>query len=68
MAELKDNPRNTNLWLLLSTTTGYSKQYCRKVINGERNAEAKGAKRIIEKYNRLSKLLKDETEESPENE
>jgi cyanate lyase len=68
MSTLADNPRKVNLWQLLSTTTGYSKVYCRKVIQGERNADAKGAKRIIEKYNRLSKLLSDETEESPEKE
>jgi len=57
MAELKENPRKVNLWQLLSSTTGYSKEYCRKVIKGERNADAKGAKVILEKYNELSKLL-----------
>lgn len=57
MAELKENPRETALWQLLHKTTGYSKVYCRKVIKGERNANAKGAKKIIEKYNELEKLL-----------
>lgn len=57
MAELKDNPRRTNLWQLLSTTTGYSKEYCRKVMTGKRNAEAKGGKKIVEKYNELQKML-----------
>ena len=57
MAELKENPRKVNLWQLLSSTTGYSKTYCKKVIEGERNKEAKGAQKIIEKYNELSKVL-----------
>ena len=57
MAELKENPRKVNLWQLLSSTTGYSKTYCKKVIEGERNKEAKGAQKIIKKYNELSKLL-----------
>lgn len=60
MSTLAKNPRKTNLWLLLSTTTGYSKTYCKKVIQGDRNAEAKGAKVILEKYNELSKLLSNE--------
>ena len=59
MSTLADNPRKVNLWQLLSTTTGYSKVYCRKVIQGERNAKAKGAQKIFEKYNELSKLLSD---------
>ena len=57
MSTLADNPRKVNLWQLLSTTTGYSKVYCRKVIQGERNAKAKGAQKIIKKYNELSKVL-----------
>ena len=57
MSTLADNPRKVNLWQLLSTTTGYSKVYCRKVIQGERNKDAKGAQKIIEKYNELSKVL-----------
>lgn len=57
MAELKENPRKVNLWQMLSDKTGYSKVYCKKVIIGQRNAKAKGAQRIIEKYNELSKLL-----------
>ncbi len=57
MSTLADNPRKVNLWQLLSSTTGYSKTYCKKVIEGERNKEAKGAQKIIEKYNELSKLL-----------
>ncbi|SHG37599.1 hypothetical protein SAMN05443549_103436 [Flavobacterium fluvii] len=60
MSTLADNPRKVNLWQLLSTTTGYSKVYCRKVIQGERNAEAKGAQIIFKKYNELSKLLNNE--------
>ena len=60
MSTLAENPRKTNLWLLLSTTTGYSKTYCKKVIQGDRNAEAKGAKVILEKYNEISKLLSNE--------
>ena len=59
MSTLADNPRKVNLWQLLSTTTGYSKVYCRKVINGERNANSKGAQKIFQKYNELSKLLSD---------
>ena len=59
MSTLADNPRKVNLWQLLSSTTGYSKTYCKKVIEGERNKEAKGAQKIIEKYNELSKLLSD---------
>ncbi len=59
MSTLADNPRKVNLWQLLSTTTGYSKVYCRKVIQGERNADAKGAQIIFKKYNELSKLLSD---------
>ena len=57
MSSLADNPRKVNLWQLLSSTTGYSKTYCKKVIEGERNKEAKGAQKIIEKYNELSKVL-----------
>ena len=57
MSTLADNPRKVNLWQLLSSTTGYSKTYCKKVIQGDRNADAKGAKVILEKYNELSKLL-----------
>ena len=60
MSTLADNPRKVNLWQLLSTTTGYSKVYCRKVIQGERNAEAKGAQIIFKKYNELSKILSNE--------
>ena len=57
MSTLADNQRKVKLWQLLSTTTGYSKTYCKKVIEGERNKEAKGAQKIIEKYNELSKVL-----------
>lgn len=57
MSTLAQNPRKVNLWQLLSSITGYSKTYCKKVIQGDRNADAKGAKVIIEKYNELSKLL-----------
>ena len=57
MSTLADNPRKVNLWQLLSSTTGYSKTYCKKVIEGERNKEANGAQKIIEKYNELSKVL-----------
>ena len=57
MSTLADNPRKVNLWQLLSSTTGYSKTYCKKVIEGERNKEAKGAQKIIEKYNELDKIL-----------
>lgn len=60
MSTLAENPRKTNLWLMLSTTTGYSKVYCKKVIKGERNKDAKGAQIIINKYNELSKILKNE--------
>ena len=60
MSTLADNPRKVNLWQLLSSTTGYSKTYCKKVIEGERNAEAKGAQIIFKKYNELSKLLSNE--------
>lgn len=60
MSTLADNPRKVNLWQLLSTTTGYSKSYCKKVIEGERNKNAEGAQKIIEKYNELSKLLSNE--------
>ncbi len=60
MSTLADNPRKVNLWQLLSSTTGYSKTYCKKVIEGERNKEAKGAQKIIEKYNELSKVLGNE--------
>ena len=59
MSTLADNPRKVNLWQLLSTTTGYSKVYCRKVIQGERNADAKGAQKILEKYKELDKILYD---------
>ena len=57
MSTLADNPRKVNLWQLLSSTTGYSKVYCRKVIQGERNADAKGAQKILEKYKELDKIL-----------
>ena len=57
MSTLADNPRKVNLWQLLSSTTGYSKTYCKKVIEGERNKEAKGAQKIIEKYKELDKIL-----------
>ena len=57
MAELKENPRKVNLWQLLATTTGFSKSYCKKVIQGDRSSDAKGGKIIIDKYNELSKLL-----------
>ena len=60
MSTLAENPRKTNLWLLLSTATGYSKTYCKKVIEGERSKEAKGAQKILEKYNEISKILGNE--------
>ena len=60
MSTLADNPRKTNLWQLLSTTTGYSKSYCKKVIEGSRNKDAKGAQKIIDKYNELTKILSNE--------
>jgi len=61
MSTLADNPRKVNLWQLLSSTTGYSKTYCKKVIEGERNAKAKGAQKILEKYNELSKMLRNDS-------
>lgn len=60
MSTLAENPRKTNLWQLLSTTTGYSKNYCKKVIQGDRNPNAKGAKVILEKYEELNKFLSNE--------
>ena len=60
MSTLSDNPRKVNLWQLLSTTTGYSKVYCRKVIQGERSKDSKGGQKIVNKYNELSKLLSNE--------
>lgn len=60
MSTLADNPRKVNLWQLLSTTTGYSKVYCRKVIQGERSKDSKGGQKIVNKYNELSKLLSNE--------
>ena len=57
MSTLAENPRKFNLWQMLSTTTGYSKTYCKKVIEGERNGKAKGAVVIKEKYAELSKML-----------
>ena len=57
MSTLADNPRKVNLWQLLSTTTGYSKVYCRKVIQGERSKDSKGGQKIVNKYNELSKIL-----------
>lgn len=60
MSTLAENPRKTNLWQLLSTTTGYSKGYCRKVIQGERSKDSKGGQKIVNKYNELSKLLSNE--------
>lgn len=57
MNNLKDNPRKTNLWQLLSAATGYSKSYCQKVIKSERNPHAKGGKIIMIKYNKLQKFL-----------
>ena len=60
MSTLADNPRKVNLWQLLSITTGYSKVYCRKVIQGERSKDSKGGQKIVNKYNELSKLLSNE--------
>ena len=60
MSTLADNPRKVNLWQLLSTTTGYSKVYCRKVIQGERSKDSKGGQKIVNKYNELSKILSNE--------
>lgn len=60
MSTLADNPRKTNLWLLLSNSTGYSKSYCKKVITGERNGKAKGAEVIKAKYVELEKMLGNE--------
>lgn len=57
MSTLAENPRKVNLWLLLSNTTGYSKSYCKKVIEGERNGNAKGAAVIKAKYAELEKML-----------
>jgi hypothetical protein len=57
MDNLIKDARKNSLWHLLSSTTGYSKIYCRKVLNNQRNQQAKGAKIIINKYNELKKVL-----------
>ena len=46
-----------NLTYHLSTATGYSKVYCRKVVEGDRSADSKGGKIIMEKYKSLEQLL-----------
>jgi hypothetical protein len=41
----------------LAKATGYSKVYCRKVIEGDRSSESKGGKIIMDKYQELKKTL-----------
>lgn len=41
----------------LAKATGYSKVYCRKVIEGDRSSESKGGKIIMDKYQELIKAL-----------
>jgi hypothetical protein len=49
--------RIPNLSGHLSKATGYSKVYCRKVVEGDRSDESKGGKIIMAKYQELLKVL-----------
>ncbi|HEX8577141.1 MAG TPA: hypothetical protein VF677_12675 [Flavobacterium sp.] len=57
MSDLVENARKNKIWYLLSSSTGYSRSYCKMVLKGDRNPDTKGGKKIIEKYNELKKLL-----------
>lgn len=41
----------------LSKATGYSKVYCRKVVEGDRSDESKGGRIIMAKYKELLQVL-----------
>jgi hypothetical protein len=43
--------KKLGLWNILHYATGYSKSYCKKVVENRRNQEAKGAEVIMSKYN-----------------
>jgi hypothetical protein len=49
--------RITGQWAILSEATGYSGEYCKKVVRGERSQTSKGGKIIMEKYREFQKLL-----------
>jgi cyanate lyase len=57
MSELIKNARKYNTWELLHKMTGMSKDYCKKVVTGVRNAKTADAKNIIEKFEELEKQL-----------
>jgi hypothetical protein len=49
--------RIPNLTGHLSRATGYSKVYCRKVVEGDRSDKSKGGRIIMAKYKELLQVL-----------
>jgi hypothetical protein len=43
--------KKLGLWNILHMATGYSKSYCKKVVESQRNQDAKGAEVIMAKFN-----------------
>jgi cyanate lyase len=57
MSELVKNARKYNTWQLLHNMTGWSKDYCKKVVNGKREHNSEAAKEILDAFNQLEKQL-----------
>lgn len=57
MSELIKNARKYNTWELLHNMTGWSKDYCKKVVKGNRDNKSEAAKEILEAFNQLEKQL-----------
>jgi len=57
MSELVKNSRKYNTWQLMHSITGWSKDYCKKVVTGRRNCCTQGAKEILMAFEELEKHL-----------
>lgn len=57
MSILITEARKFKTWELLHTMTGSSKVYCKKVVTNERNKKSAAAKKIMEKFAELEKML-----------
>lgn len=58
---VKTVKKHIGRWAILSEATGYSRDYCRKVVEGERSQTSKGGQKIMKKYNELNKVLSNES-------
>lgn len=57
MSKLILEARKFKTWELLHSMTGYSKSYCKKVMNDTRKKDSAAAQLIVEKFNELEKIL-----------